>query len=372
MQIPTKSLEKIPPKPRKHLPTEEMGFRHYPHKLCNRDALLILPTANAQWNEETLPYRSIFVDQKTKEVLSCGYPKFFNKGEKPTLYPDPHLYQDWEIETKIDGSLVICDHINGHFSMRTRGSPSHKTQPNWEEFELLPKQHPEIVKFLKENPHLSLLLELETPSNIIVVRQQKTQFTLLDAIDKSTFKLLKKEEIQKALPNLPKPQTHKLNTLEELSQTIKPWVGVEGVVLSYNKNQNRIKLKSDWYLKIHALKSGLNSVNNLLEFYLQKNLPTPQQLFEILENEADFETAQDLLPLQKKITKAGEATKTKISELRAFAHDLRNRTRKDQAQAILQNKKEYSSILFTLLENPLEKPLEVKQIRNILEKFLHA
>jgi len=354
------------------LENPELGFKTYPHHFCGKEAILVLPSADATWTKENLPYRSVLLEKNTLQVLSCGYPKFFNHGEKPTLYSDPRLHEDWTIQTKIDGSLVICDFINGTFSMRTRGSSSYKSQPNSADFELLPKEYPEVITFLKQNPNLSLLLEIETPQNVIVVRPARVGFTLLDAIDKKTFRLLGKKELQAALPNLPTPKTHPIRSLEELESFIKSWVGLEGVVLSYAENQHRIKLKSDWYRKIHALKSGLNSIDNLLEYYLQKDLPSPEELFAQLEKDADFETAQSLLPLQEKITSAGKLCQAKIQELREFAYHLRNQPRKEQAQVILQNKKEYSSLLFTLLEDPLGKKLEKKLIKKLLEKTLHA
>ena len=226
------------PKEKKTHPAlkEDSGFRQYEHRICGREALLILPSAEALWTKETLPYRSVFVDKSTLEVLSCGYPKFFNKGEKPSLYADPRLHHDWHIQNKIDGSLLICDCIDGHFSMRTRGSASHLSQPNSADFELLPKKHPEIVEFVKKHKNLSLLLEIETPQNIIVVRPKDVSFTLLDAVNKTTFELLNKDDLYRALPNIPHPPTHPIADLDTLEKTVKDWVGLEGIVLSYNNN----------------------------------------------------------------------------------------------------------------------------------------
>jgi hypothetical protein len=49
------------------------------------------------------------------EVLSSGFPKFFNAGEKPDAYPNPDKYKDWTIGTKIDGSLMNVDFVNDIF-----------------------------------------------------------------------------------------------------------------------------------------------------------------------------------------------------------------------------------------------------------------
>jgi hypothetical protein len=256
--------------------------------------------------------------------------------------------------------------------MRTRGGPSHLKQKNSEDFEELPKRYPEIKEFLKKNPTLSLLLEMETPNNVIVVKKDTLNFTLLDAVDKTRLQLVDKHSLHQALPNIPTPHRHIYKNLEELREQVKTWVGLEGIVLSYNKNQHRIKIKSDWYRKIHALKSHLNNPNHLLDFYLEANLPTLEELQKRITLETDYETAEELKPLAKKVCEAGEKTKKTLEHLRSYAQTLQNIPRKLQAQAILQNKREYSSILFDVLDNPLHKKIPEKQIKKIMEAFINT
>jgi acyl transferase domain-containing protein len=63
--------------------------------------------------------------------------------------------------------------------------------------EALRKLADQTASFLEKNNHLSLLLEIITPNNIIVIRTPMVQFYLLGAIDKTTLKPLSLKEYQK-------------------------------------------------------------------------------------------------------------------------------------------------------------------------------
>ena len=177
------------------LPKEEDNFFVKPVTYCNKEAYLVNPKVEVKWTKENLIFRSLIVDADTLKVLSSGWPKFFNYGEKPDCYPNPERYNDWKCEEKKDGSLLIADYVNGQFSMRTRGTVSYATQENAKDFELLPQQHPKVVEFLKENSHLSLLFEIVTPNNVIVIRPKEIEFYLLGAIDKNNMSVVTSAEL---------------------------------------------------------------------------------------------------------------------------------------------------------------------------------
>jgi hypothetical protein len=166
------------------LPVEEEYFNVTPNTFCGLDCYLINPEIDAKWNTNNLFYRSLITDREGN-VLSSGFPKFFNYGEKKDCYPNPENFNDWKLEDKIDGSLLIADYVNDQFSMRTRGTVSYSSQENAKDFELLPEKYPKVVNFLKENQHLSLLFEIVTPNNIIVVRAQQIEFYFIGAINKN-------------------------------------------------------------------------------------------------------------------------------------------------------------------------------------------
>lgn len=330
----------------------------YPHKFCDEDAFLIIPEIDAKWTKDNLAYRSVIVDKKGN-VLSCGWPKFFNALEKEDCYPNPADFTDWRVDDKVDGSLLIADFYNNQFSMRTRGTATYLSQENAADFELLPKKYPKVVEFLKENSHLSLLFEIVTPNNVIVVRPKEVEFYLLGAINKNGLCVVTSHElteIWRKIGCVPTPQSYQFDNLADLkaiATMVKDWKGKEGVVLSYNNNQNRIKLKSDWYCFVHRIKSQLNSENNLIEYYVDHQMPDYNTLYNLIETEFDFEIAKQLENELQKIVQNGEKVQHAIEAMREFVLSIRNfETRKQQAEHVITSygKQNRASFVFSLLD----------------------
>jgi hypothetical protein len=321
------------------IPSAEDEFFCNPVDFCGETALLIAPGhIGAKWNKQNLCCRSLIVDPKTLEWRSVGFFKFFNYTEKPDLYPNPESFADWNVEEKRDGTLVICNWRNNQFSMRTRGTASYKTQENHLDFELLPLRHPYIREFCRENEHISVLVELETPNNVIVIRPADVAFTLIGAVNMETGLYLQPNELDEIarIASIPRPARYSFTTLDEMAEAIKVWRGKEGVVLSYNKYNSKIKLKSDWYKILHRIKSELSSENNLIEFYVENKMPGYQEFYDLIETSFDFEIAEQLRPQISRLSDAAKSVKKILSHMQEFADSLRGmKTRKDQALAIL-------------------------------------
>jgi hypothetical protein len=219
------------------------------------------------------------------------------------------------------------------------------------------------------------LFEIVTPNNVIVIRPQDVDFCFLGAVDKDTLKMLPLaalEEIKQAIGNPPTPKHYKFEdnqSLLEISKLIKDWKGKEGIVVSYNNNQNKIKIKSDWYCFLHKIKSQLSSENNLIEYYVDNNMPNYQDFYDIIEKNFDYEIAEQLSSQILKLVEASEKVKTAIDKMKRFVLVIQKyETRKEQAEAILQNyKSEYSSLVFNLLDN--KEPNKKQYITLIKEYF---
>ena len=355
------------------LPSEKNGFQLHPRIFCGLESFLIVPTIDAIWTSENLYNRSLIVDSHG-EVLSCGWPKFFNNGEQPRLYPDPEQFKDWVIQEKLDGSLAIVDFVNDTFSMRTRGCSTYTVQENHKDFEMLLEKYPKTQEFLKNHSHFSLLFEIVTPNNVIVIRPKEVEFYLLGAIDKNVMSVVSNQElldIWRGIGCTPMPKTYQIDNVKNLhsiANLVKNWKGSEGVVVSYNKNQNRVKIKSDWYLWIHKAKSQLNSEDNLIDFYIQSDMPLYEDFYKLVETEFDYELAQQLDDAIKKVAEAGLSAQKHIDNLRQIIHEISNvETRKEQATMIKQHCKEYSAYAFSLLD---EKTIsKVQWTKLIKQKF---
>jgi T4 RnlA family RNA ligase len=354
------------------LPIEEGYFNIVPSTFCGLECYLITPEVDAKWNDKNLHLRSLITD-KEGNILSSGFPKFFNYGEKPECYPNLEKFQDWKIINKLDGSLLIADLVNGVFSMRTRGSVSYITQENRKDFELLPEKYPKIPEFLKYNQEYSLLFEILTPNNVIVIRPKEVEFYFLGAISKKTLEMVHGEKLMniwKQIGCVPFPEQYEFGgviNLQSLSDIVKRWKGKEGVVLVYNNGQNRIKLKSDWYNQLHKIKSQLNSINALVEFYVDHKMPSYEDFYLKLDYEIAFQLKDQL----QKISQAGEEVKKEIDKMKEFCHSIRGfETRKQQAEHIITtySNSKRESIVFSLLDN---KELNKQQLIKLLDQFLH-
>lgn len=352
------------------LPEESSGFKIHPHIFCGVESWLIIPGIEPLWTNDNLHFRSLIVEKGSLKVLSCGHKKFFNEGEKPSLYPTLEEFSDVYVEEKKDGSLIIIDYVNDQLSMRTRGSVSYTSQENALDFELLPIQYPQIEGFLKVHSHLSLLVEIETPNNIIVVRPDKVQFTLLGAINKENLTYASKEKLKTIAEtcSMALPKEYSFRSLKEISEIVKEWKGLEGVVVSYNNNQNRIKIKSLWYLTLHRIKSQLNNENSLMEYYVSKGLPSLEEWEEQIEKEFDYEIKIQLKSSLEKIAQSGEKTRHYLNNMESFVKDIRNiKSRKEQAAVILNMYAKNASLAFSLLDGKI---ITEKQKIQLLEQFL--
>lgn len=356
------------------LPLEEDGFNSYPIEFCGIESYLIVPDISAKWGRHNLHFRSLIVRGSDFEVLSSGFPKFFNAGEKPDAYPDPEKHKDWIINAKIDGSLLIADYVNGQFSMRTRGTASYITQHNAADFEQLLIKYPRVAQHMKDNQDLSFLFEIVTPNNWIVIPYPEIDFTFLGAVDKEDFSLLPFYEFQQMgwSMEVPMPEIYTFKKdLAEIATNVKEWIGREGIVLSYNNFQNRVKIKSDDYLLRHKLKSELNSEQRFVELYVHEGMPDYQEFFNIIQKIVDFETATAFRGRISKVIDAGKEVKRIIEGMNNFVAGIRNfESRKDQAQAIIRSYGEgngRSGMVFATLDS---KPLTKDQIQKLFWQCL--
>lgn len=279
------------------LPRDVEGFIFKESEFCDIPSVLVTAGIATNWSSENMNFRSL-ISAQDGTVLSCGFKKFMNHGEKPDLYPRPEDFNDWIIEDKIDGSLLIADHVNGQFSMRTRGTFSYRTLENMKDFNEAAAMYPRIQEFLHKYPEYSLLFEITTPNNIIVIHYGEVDLTFIGAIDKRTLASVPADELDIIAKKVgvSRPRSYKLedfnaSCLSDLVREIDVLVGTEGVVVSYNNGQNRIKIKSAHYLAIHRLKSNITNLNSIFELYESLEFPdSAEAMIAILSKDYDFET----------------------------------------------------------------------------------
>ena len=238
------------------------------------NGVLIVPTKGKQvWAEEELHLRSLLTD-KDGYVLSSGWPKFRNYGEDAQDDEEFRLALQRgavQFSEKLDGSLIIVDHIGGGnvFSFRTRGNHC------LGEFEapvmaLIEEKYPRFYEAAKWAPirqfvdGVSLLFEYVAPTNRIVVRYEEAELYLLGWVDRDTLTpgwdaptlaLVADVMGVPLAPVLDLPQD-----FDALMPFVRSWMDKEGTVARFVTRDGRpklLKIKASQYVKLHAIKFKL-------------------------------------------------------------------------------------------------------------------
>jgi hypothetical protein len=239
-------------------------------KVAEEDGeLLVLPIKEKyRWRDDEIHLRSLVLD-RDGHVLSAGFPKFFNLGERPEL--DGGLAAAMargqvELPEKLDGSLIVGDRIRGAARLRTRGSRS--LGDFAAELEaLIAAEYPELPGFLAGDPLLersSLVFEFISPNRPVVLRPERAQLFLLGYVDKRTIApgwdadVLGRVARATGIPPAP---IHPLPTdLDTALAEVRGWRGREGVVarfLDAAGTPRLVKIKAADYLRLHAYQCRL-------------------------------------------------------------------------------------------------------------------
>lgn len=305
----------------KNLPGIDRGF----NQKTDGDLVLISPVKVgkmmlAHWPVEDRPFRSVIARASTGEIVSMGFPKFFNYSENPedTEIMNQALANGERIwfGEKMDGSLAIRSVIDGKVLFRTRGSfdggdygpPITKTAA---------KKYPALMDPNFE-PDRSLLFEFVSPDFPVVIRYQEDDLVFLGAIDHKTHRQADLDELIKlsedAKLNLV-PVVELPNDPDELLAVIKDWEGKEGVVARVNGDQTLVKMKAADYLARHRLRFYLTA-KTVRATCLERNVRSMADFEKYLEEQnADWELVEDARPLVETYLRTLDEAKVIFSEM---------------------------------------------------------
>lgn len=209
-------------------------------------------TAKAQyertWDEVTRQCRGLIVHSVTGEVIARPFPKFFNLGEMDELPEGPPTF----VHDKLDGSLGIAYEYDGHIGIATRGSFTSE-QALWATHWLI-TNHP----MWSPEPGVTELFEIVYPGNRIVLNygdyEGLIRLARLDLVTGADRELL--------LPPFPAAAAFEPDDLELLAQLANSRKETEGLVCTWVRPgapSVRIKLKSDEYVRLHRVVTGLSN-----------------------------------------------------------------------------------------------------------------
>lgn len=347
------------------------NFKITEHKIAGELCTFVRPQgvgAFNVWNNHNLMYRSSIWNY-SGDLISAGYPKFFNLEEKPHITPfNGNLYGCSIIE-KIDGSCLIVSKYRGQFIFRTRGSIDAREMPNGHEIDYLVQKYDTFFNKLRNGPDSikeSYIFEWVTPQNKIVIGYTEPDLYLTNIIDHENYTLRDQEslDIFAQMNGFKRPARYYFNSLSEMLNSISSWCGQEGCCLYYDNDQHIRKVKSSWYLKLHAFKSNCNQ-KTLLSLWFEWDKPTIEEFKRKIESVFDYECVKMSEPtINCLFEKAIIPTVKVINEITEYVNQFKDIDQKTFAQNLMTKfGKSEASVGFAIRKNSKAN----KAIRNLIE-----
>lgn len=219
--------------------------RHHPEFKLNIFNYTSKTQYDRVWNEATIACRGLICTEDGR-IISRPFRKFFNLEEMESLPDEP-----FEITEKMDGSLGISYYWNNQWCIATRGS--FESRQAIEATKLLNYKY--LVDCRHWDPKWTFLFEYLAPWNRIVVNYgEEEDLYFLAAIKTESGK-----ECGYCPPGFKTPKKFNCHKIEDIYKGI-PRDNFEGVVVRFLKSGLRVKVKTEEYVRLHRLITGLNDM----------------------------------------------------------------------------------------------------------------
>ena len=304
------------------------------------ECFLITPKdMSTKWDDTNFRFRSCLIRKSDNFVISQGFGKFTNFGERPDFQPwDANC--KFQARHKLDGSLLIVSKYKGELIIRTRGTIDARQMENGHEIDLLMQKYPDVFNFSFLSEDVSILLEWTTPNNIIVLREHdEPTLTLVGLVRNSDCSYIEQKWLDEiaGVMGVNRPREYIYSSVAECVADVSAWEGKEGVVLYSQDGQTLKKIKSDIYCELHKLASGMTSVSQVLDVFMASPKFTYwKDFFTYVETTLDYEIAERCKNHIIEIAGAYNRVDIYEGKLKHFIdHDIKFLpTRKDQALKI--------------------------------------
>lgn len=330
--------------------------------IAGDECVLVSPlnSVGTKWDESNKHYRSVIIRKSDGRVISRGFSRFCNWGETPTFEP---WNTEWEFEVrvKIDGSLILASYHKNELILRTRNTFDCRIHETGEEFAGLLEKYSDVFNnaFINSEEY-TILLEHTTPNRIIVIRESdEPELVLLGIIENATGVLVSQATCDRLATGwgIGRPKKFHYSSVQECLDDVKLWRDKEGVVLYHEPTQTLKKAKADLYLKYHKIRSGFNSISNLIDWFFDNNCSFLS---------LDWEISQLFLSKIDTIQKEFEFQKESAEKIVAKLSLINFPSRKDYAIYVIQNHTEFKSYLLSVKEDGRRNFLK-NRIKNILK-----
>ncbi len=334
---------------------EEFNFKDC--VIAGDECWLITPKdMSTKWDDDNARFRSCILRKSDHTVVSQGFCKFTNFGERPDFQP---WDKSWKIEArhKLDGSLLIVSNFKGELIVRTRGTVDARSMPNGHEIDELIAKYPKVFDNEVLNDGYSILLEWTTPTNIIVLREHDTPTLTLLGIVHNQDAYYAEQFIVDDFANdwdIERPKRYYYNTIEECILDVDAWRGKEGVVLYSPDGQTLKKIKSSDHCVLHKLATGIKNVGHVMDLFLASpKFTTCEAFYKYVETTLDYEIAEKIKGDIENVVSAYNTFVHKFDRLTDVVNDLSFcDSRKEQAMVITSKYDDWrKSCAFLMLDN---------------------
>lgn len=335
-----------------------------------------------QWTQENKIFRSSVWDFDGN-LVSAGFPKFTNWGEKPEQFPVPETLKGATVMEKLDGSLLIVTRWKGHLILRTRGTVDASKLDNGFELEAFKTVAKSLIDTWDKNAGqtwgVSFLFEWLSPNQKIILNYgDQPQFALVGAVEHLTYDIWPQAalDIVAKQHNLIRPPSYTFSDVSDLLNQVELWKGKEGVcVYSYNNQLGPMihKVKGAWYLVLHRMKETLSSFEKVVDVWYEQGEPSYQEFEKFIVDQFDFELWQQIRGESSHICDANKQVQKIINGFQVFVNQVLSHlgTRKEQAEKVLSSygQTNRASFVFKILDGKeLSKEDKKKLLWQVLKK----
>lgn len=223
-------------------------------------------------------------DEKPVQIVARPMEKFFNLGENPlTMNINFEETPIVGVYDKADGSLVTAFVENNDVYFKSKAS-IYSTQADMARQVILDYDHQDLKERLKElyNNGYSANFEYVGIDNRIVLIYPTRQLILLNVIHRETGEYVDFSELYKD-PILRKYLVASYDAptasyTDEWVDSVRSATDIEGYVFRLSNGQ-LIKIKTDWYVALHATKASIESNKNLFEAVTYSSADDLKSLF---------------------------------------------------------------------------------------------
>lgn len=225
---------------------------------------------NNHWNIIRRECRGLIFDQNGV-LINRRFHKFFNVNERPETalekidWSKPHY-----ILEKLDGSMVSPCKINGHIRWMTKMGITDTSM----EAEYFVATHPNYTKFVEKylSKNCTPIFEWCSRKNRIVLDYDEDQLVLLAIRDNFTGKYHNIGHYDYEAHNYDIPIVKSFGFGDRnIVDVVRQQEDTEGVVVRF-VDGHMVKIKSDWYVRIHKVKSALENEREIVAMTLNNEL----------------------------------------------------------------------------------------------------